>query len=383
MPDSTRQPRPQAGGELRVPALDPDVDTLTAALAYAKAGWYVGPIRANDSKHAGNVLGTGWPAKTSRDPKTIIAWFAGSNLGVFLHVGRSGAWCADVDSPDHIHPVLRAAIRTARPPWQSSRPDEPRRGHYLFRQPPGRTLGNGRGALGKQWGEARGRNGIIVAFPTARPDGRRYQWSRTGPVPAMPDELAAALPDSGPAADAVDDEALSAFLTSHTRRGRPGLLRVVQQRFVDEVAAGGSRHEAAVATACWAMRDAAKGYYPALEAATTLRGLFVQAMANPGSPGDRRLDETQARVEYRGIIAWAIGQVDPAALAPPREATAARAAGRTAATPRRRPPPAAKDQGQSRPGTASIETRPAYQRLIAEGRATRAASPGLGVELGP
>lgn len=296
---------------LLVPELDTDVDTLTAALAYAEAGWYVGPIRPDDTKHAGNVLGDDWPSKTARDPQTIISWFAGTGgLGVYLHAGRSGAWIADIDDPDQAPPALTEAITQLRPPFQSSRPDQPGRGHAVFAQPAGRQLGNSTGQLGKVWGEARGRNGIIVAAPTPRSDGGAYRWLRTGPVPTLPIAVADLLPDAGPGAGAVDDAALSAFLLTHARADRPSLLKAVTNAYKADVAAGGSRHGAARDATCWAMREAACGFYPAQDAAQALRDLYVADRIEDRAGGRAGVREDTARAEYRSIAAWAVAQVD-------------------------------------------------------------------------
>jgi hypothetical protein len=55
-------------------------DTLTAALAYAACGWYILPTDpAVDIKHPGSVVGKRWHGKSSRDPKQIAAWFAGTS----------------------------------------------------------------------------------------------------------------------------------------------------------------------------------------------------------------------------------------------------------------------------------------------------------------
>jgi hypothetical protein len=60
-------------------------------------------------------------------------------------------------------------------PFQSTRPDVPRRGHYVFAMPPGRTIGNP--PFG--WGEVRGLNGVIIAEPTVHPEGGGcYRWAR-------------------------------------------------------------------------------------------------------------------------------------------------------------------------------------------------------------
>jgi Bifunctional DNA primase/polymerase, N-terminal len=161
--------------DLSVPALADDVDTLTAALKYAAAGWYVLPVR-DGTKDAGSVVGKRWQDKSSREPEQIVAWFAGTDHGIALHVGRSGAVVFDVDNPDALPDVLRRHLADA--PYQSTRPDQPGRGHYIFRQPPGRMIGNGAGRLGGAWGEVRGLNGVIIAAPSAHADGGQYRWER-------------------------------------------------------------------------------------------------------------------------------------------------------------------------------------------------------------
>jgi hypothetical protein len=160
---------------LHVPEIDHDADTLTAALAYAAAGWYVLPVKRG-TKKPGSIVGDCWQAKSSRDPKVISAWFARTDHDIALHCGRSGAVVFDVDNPDEVPDVLRKHLRSA--PFQSTRPDAPRRGHYLFLQPPGRTLGNGTGRLGGAWGEIRGLNGVIMAQPSHHAHGGEYRWVR-------------------------------------------------------------------------------------------------------------------------------------------------------------------------------------------------------------
>ena len=90
---------------LTIPAITPEQDTLTAALAYAKAGWHIGPERRGTGD-PGSILGKGWQHKTSPDPQVITSWFAGTNHGVFLHAGRSGALIIDVDNPENLHPAV-------------------------------------------------------------------------------------------------------------------------------------------------------------------------------------------------------------------------------------------------------------------------------------
>jgi len=105
---------------LSIPEIASDATVLDAALAYAEAGWFVLPV--NGSKHAGSVLGRGWPDKSSRDPKQIAAWFAGNNFGVALHVGRSGAVCLDIDHPEK---ALRSSERHGTWAVHSNTPGRP------------------------------------------------------------------------------------------------------------------------------------------------------------------------------------------------------------------------------------------------------------------
>jgi hypothetical protein len=163
---------------LSIPVLADGVDMLTAALRYAAAGWYVLPVLLG-TKHPGSVVGNDWHDQSSRDPQQIVAWFAATSHEIVLHCGRSGAVVFDVDAPTKLPDVLRKHLADASPPFQSTRPDTPGRGHYVFLQPPGRTLGNGTGRLGGAWGEVRGLNGVIKVFPSKHADGGEYRWERT------------------------------------------------------------------------------------------------------------------------------------------------------------------------------------------------------------
>ncbi|MEU4332353.1 AAA family ATPase [Nonomuraea dietziae] len=312
---------------LSIPDIDDEQDTLSAALAYAKAGWYVLPVD-QATKHAGSVLGKGWPSKTSRDPETLIAWFAGANHALALHVGRSGALVFDVDSPAELPPLLRASLLTVPAPFQSTREHDPERGHYLYAAPHDRSLGNSNGALGKSWGEVRGKNGVIIVAPSVHEkeaDGGRYEWIRSGPLPLLPAVLAEQLPDASDSSDAATDHEVKAFLDTHQRSERPELLAGVLARFDTAVRAGESRHGAALAAAAWAMREAAAGVYPALAAAERLQEAFTTAMATARDGSERTLHPVRARSEFLGILSWAIAQTSHSDLAAVRDAVEERA----------------------------------------------------------
>ena len=289
---------------LHVPDLPEDTDVLGASLLYVRAGWYVGPVKAGAAKNPGSALGKGWPSLTSRDPHQVTAWFAGCSegTGLFLHCGRSGALVLDADNYDRLPDNIRAEIDRLSPPFQSTRHDDPHRGHYVFAMPTDRLLGNSVGALGKAFGEVRGANGVIVVAPSqhAKTTGR-YQWITTGAAPYSK-IIADALPTATDAADSATDAAVAAFMAAHTDAAKPSALVAVTNRFMADVAAGGSRHGALVECAAWAMREARAGLYPATSAHDQLRELFYAAMKAKPTPG------RFPRTEFGNVLAWAVGQ---------------------------------------------------------------------------
>lgn len=308
--------------QLHIPELPEDVDNLTAALAYAKAGWYLGTLKrieGKDGKNPGRILGKGWQRKTSRDPEQIVAWFAGTDYGIFLHCGRSGATIADVDQPDLVPEWMRPHLLNA--PYQSSRPDETRRGHYIFATPEGRLIGNSVGRVSGGWGEIRGLNGVIVAAPTVHPEGGEYRWQRTGTVPVLPPEIADLLPDGTAAEDAATDAAVAAFIAEHTTAEKPDVVNGLRSALQQNIEAGKSCHVSAVSAVAGAMKEARAGYYSAQHAIDTLKPIFMNAVALGGSTGNVRTGSA-AESEWAGILAWAVGQALSADLAEVRRRAA-------------------------------------------------------------
>jgi putative DNA primase/helicase len=307
---------------LTVPLLAGDTDVLSAALAYAECGWYVLPIRRR-TKHPGSVVGAEWQHRSSRDPGQLVAWLAGTDHGISLHTGRSGAVVFDVDTPSALPDVLTRHLNDV--PYQSTRGDDPARGHYVFAVPPGRQLGNGTGALAGKWGEVRGGNGIIVAAPSlhSHPAGR-YRWIRCGPLPQLPEELAVMLPEGKPGETTASDAVVRSFLAEHTAASNPRLLSAVLSWLASELAAGASRHAAVVSAACWAMREAAAGYYPATDAADQLRAAFLAAVATARPGSTRPAGDPLAPAEWTSILAWAVAQARATDPATTRERVASR-----------------------------------------------------------
>lgn len=366
--------------ELTIPEITEDDDTISAALKYIAAGWYVLPV-SRASKHAGSVLGKGWPAKSSRDADQIVTWFAGSSDSLALHMGRSGAVAFDVDHPDRIPAPLAQAADDTSAPFQSTRLHTPGRGHYIFAVPEGRTLGNGTGGLGKGWGDVRGANGIIIVAPSTHEkeaDGAHYRWERTGPVPVLPAEVADLLRDAGDNADAATDAQLKKFIEQHTAAARPELLGGILSQFAAALSQGQSRHEAAVLAAASAVREAAAGMYPVKTAAEKLFEAFADAMQQSRDGQERIRSKDSARAEYLGILAWAIGQLTEADVEATRQNLAARLPRDDAETlraliadPPPLPPPGEAGDTRDSPGQAArpsvaINTEPAAITGIAD-----------------
>lgn len=303
---------------LTVPVVPPDADKLTAALTYADAGWYVLPVKRG-TKSPGSVVGGQWQTKSGRNPAQIVAWFAGTDYGIALHCGRSGAVVFDVDYRDKVPEVLARHLEAG--PYQSTRPDDAGRGHYVFLQPPGRSLGNANGGLGEPWGEVRGLNGVIIVAPSDHLDGGEYGWVRTGIVPVLPGEIDEQLDAASAAEDAATDEQVRAFLAEHAQADRPEILHGWIKALMDKFETG-SRHTGAVSVTVGAMKEARAGYFPAQAAIDALQPMFITAATRAPTGGEKQRTEQAARDEYAGILAWSVAQANAANLDEVRARTA-------------------------------------------------------------
>lgn len=311
----SRPPLAPLAVPLHIPDGINEADTLAAALAYADAGWFTLPVdrKVGSGKHPGSVVGDNWPALSSRDPKVITGWFAGTDYGIALHCGRSGAVVFDVDDYDNVPDDVWAATETTECPYQSTRTDQPGRGHYLFANTTGRRIGNGLGELATtpKWGEVRGANGVVIAAPSVHPAGGCYHWERTGDLPPIPDYLADALPDSTAPEGTASDGEVEKFLASHTEGTRPEALVGLTNALKAKLAGGHSCHMSTLGVLTDAMAEAAAGLYPARDARDALRPVYV-CTATTGTSTGRVLTVAEANSSYAGIVAWAVGQATPA-----------------------------------------------------------------------
>lgn len=294
-----------------IPALDADADNLSAATAYAAAGLYVLPVQRG-TKNPGSVVGKHWPEQSSRDPKMLAAWFAGTDHGIALDVGRSGLVVIDVDTPGKMPPWLTSVLESSGTPYQSTRADIPGRGHHVFTQPSGRRIGCSTGRLAGTGLDVKGDGGVIIAQPTRHPEGGEYRWITSGPARVLPLPIAELLDDTGNRESAATGAEVAAFIAEHTAQSRPGIIHGHRKTFEESVAAGHSRHRAMVSALTFAMKEARAGFYSAQTAIDTLLPPFVAAKTRTPVNGETQLTLAQATAAFNGIRDWAIGQANAA-----------------------------------------------------------------------
>lgn len=157
----------------------------------------------------------------------------------------------------------------------------------------------------------------VVVYPSLHPEGGVYQWVDTASgeilsIEDLPD--LADLPDlpwrwiegleaagKGRFADGAATPAeVQSFKAAHVEAGRPGKLKGIETALSARTGAGKGRHDTLVEVGCWAMREAAAGFYSAAEAEAVLARWWAGAMAD--SP--KRRDG----IEFPAAMAWAIAE---------------------------------------------------------------------------
>lgn len=286
-----------------VPHQEEELSTLKAAILWAENGFYVLPIDPK-TKHAGSVVGVGWPDKSSREPKQIESWFRpGANYGIAVHLGKSGAIAFDVDDPSQLPNKLREWIMLENVPFQSTRTNDPLRGHYIFATPEGSSYGNSKGLLKGAWGEVRGKNGIIVVAPTSHSkhaEGGQYVWKRTGVVPLLPYALQRLLPESRyQSTQSIDMAEAETFFANYSNSICENVL---ETRLLDGKSwfLRGSRHDACRDLLLVCMIDTRAGLYGAKTAVESILNLFVSIKPQ---------DQWSSPREFIDMTLWAIAQV--------------------------------------------------------------------------
>lgn len=277
------------------------------AVRLAKLGLYVGPLKPK-TKEPGSYLGKGWPRKTSNAPKVVADWFRDNpDLGLFIHVGRSGliAFDLDLEDLDALPTEVAAALRLGLFQRSQGKRD---RGHYLFRT--SEEFGNSAGGF-SAWGDVRGKNGAIVSAPSIHPKTKepyelvRGDWEA---VPELPPVLRSLIRAGGTnQKEALGPEELDRLLASLTTGNEHALLEERVSDFRSRVREGQARHGALLSTLMKVMADAKSGKYPASTAVARLRDEFAASFSSPAA-GKRSAPHAG---EFDGMLAWAAAQLTP------------------------------------------------------------------------
>ena len=148
---------------------------LAAALAYARRGWAVHPVRPGDKR----PLLKDWPHQATTDPKTIEEWWARwPAANVALACGPSRLFVVDLDvKAGAAGPASWAnlAARLGLGDLLTPTGRTPSGGRHLFFAAPDPPLGNSTGRLGPGI-DTRGEGGYVLLPPSARGDGKAYTW---------------------------------------------------------------------------------------------------------------------------------------------------------------------------------------------------------------
>ncbi len=139
----------------------------------------------------------------------------------------------------------------------------------------------------------------VMAWPSVHPSsGRVYRW--TGPdgqvadrpplpeeIPELPERWTDHLARSSFTGASVGDGAgVADYLGEHTGDDNPRIFDRVSETFRSAVAKGKARHDSMLIALGCAMRDAARGYYPAAVAEERLHEMWEGATSGEGRDGE-------------------------------------------------------------------------------------------------
>ncbi|SIE01208.1 Bifunctional DNA primase/polymerase, N-terminal [Mycobacteroides abscessus subsp. abscessus] len=290
---------------------------VEAACAYGSAGFAVLPVR--DGKNPGSCVGNSWQDKSIADDDELIrhrweeefpdAWIA-------IHTGASGIIAFDLDTdivPDEIGWIRDGIFQATR--------QHGHRGHYVFAT--SEVFINGPIVLsdGRQVGEIRSGNSVIIAEPSphvkAETEGGQYRWHRPGVIPPLPDAARRYLRKVGdgsirPGRSGLQFDvkapgaSVREFTDAHTQDNRPkaldGLVGMVRE------ARTGTRDATRNALRL-AAGEARIGLYPLARAVDEIESAARDSYDARAAAGDAGVtfDAHIGAAGYRRLVANAVG----------------------------------------------------------------------------
>lgn len=174
------------------------VDNHATALALALQGFSIFPCHSGGTKAKQPMPFIKWRDVSTKERTQITAWWQKwPDAAVGLDLGKSGLLVIDADrhgEDDGVEAFGALMAENGFDPDSAPLVATPNQGnHHFFRQPPGRTFGNGRGML-PAGVDVRGDGGYVIAPGTVMADGRFYELhGNLDEAPAIPEWLSAII----------------------------------------------------------------------------------------------------------------------------------------------------------------------------------------------
>lgn len=280
------------------------LNTYEAAEAYSAAGLYLLPVRFG--KHPGSIVGKNWPDKSSRDAEDFAQyWDCDKPAGIAVHMGPSGLVAFDVDADEL--PAELDWLRTGA--HQASRAGDSDRGHYVFASADVFRNGALTTGDGRQIGEIRSGNAVIMAAPSPHAkvsEGGLYRWLKTGPVPPLPDVARPYLTTGAVCGQLdvipADDDQVAAFMAETAEADtRPAALDALTRSLAGRQA--GTRDAVRNALRI-AAGEARIGFYPYRRAVEAIERAARESYIGRGLNFDDRIGAG----EFRRLVANGISK---------------------------------------------------------------------------
>jgi hypothetical protein len=280
-------------------------ETKDVAISLRNSGWSPLPLPARAKSQPPSGY-TGYSGKYASMAE-VVAWDWSGNIAIRLPPDVVGV---DVDvyhgGDVGLSKLEEAHGKLPETVWSTSREDGS--GIALFRVPNGTTLATDP-ANGIDMIQAHHR--YMVVWPSIHPEGRIYQWideasgeHLDGPpepveLPDLPWGWVTGLAVTKTnAAAAATPEQVRKFIDANVAETFPQALKGIRER-LDKYE--GSRHDTLVEVSCWALREAAAGYFTARDAIDTITTWW-----------ERVMDDTTRRDggELGSAFMWAVAQVN-------------------------------------------------------------------------
>jgi hypothetical protein len=180
---------------------------LTAALAYARAGIPVFPVKPDKSPYTAN----GFKDASTDEATTRQRWHKWPDAGIGVPTGEASGWLVSDIDPRHGGDASLSVLIEQYEEWPATL--EARTGggghHIIFAYPQGSNIRNSAGKLGEGI-DVRGDGGYIIVAPSVHASGKAYEWLNEHSPAQAPEWLLKLLTEEKQAVRAISFEKASA-----------------------------------------------------------------------------------------------------------------------------------------------------------------------------